>query len=185
MSGGSDASMMGYGKFTPLSNINGNYVNVHNTNNPSMFTSKTIPSCPGLAGASNNINAAAGKLMKGGSRAFKRKIKNITKLYKNMKGGSRRIRTMKRRIRSKMSNRKTRTISRRYRNSRRRHRQYGGYAQYQNNLPMTHSYSVGGILSANELGGANPPPIQVLSNNTNCVDNYNHFTNAGFASRGH
>lgn len=184
MSAGSDASMMGYGKITPLSNINGNYVNVHNTNNPSMFTSKTIPGCPGLAGASNNINAAAGKLMKGGSRAFKRKIKNITKLYKNMKGGSRRIRTMKKRIRSKMSNRKTRTMSRRYRKS--RQRQYGGgYAQYQNNQPITPSYSVGGILSAGNLARANPPPITALPNCTNCTDNYNHYTGKGFASVGH
>jgi hypothetical protein len=58
----------------------------------------------------------------------------------------------------------------------------GGYSQYQNNLPMTPSYSVGGPLSASDLGLANPPPIQVLSN---CVDNYNHYTNKGFPSRGH
>jgi hypothetical protein len=60
-----------------------------------------------------------------------------------------------------------------------------GYGQYQNNLPMSPTYSVGGVLSSNQLALANPPPISVLSNCTNCVDNYNHYTNQGFASRGH
>ena len=50
---------------------------------------------------------------------------------------------------------------------------------------MTPSYQVAGInLPASQLGLANPPPIQVLPNCTNCVDNYNHFTNSGFPSRG-
>ena len=60
-----------------------------------------------------------------------------------------------------------------------------GYSQYQNNLPMTPTYSVGGILTPAEVGMATPPPIQVLSNDSNCSDNYNHFTGMGFASRGH
>lgn len=59
-----------------------------------------------------------------------------------------------------------------------------GYGQYQNNLPMTPTYSVGGQLSSSNLALANPPPIKVLSNCTNCVDNYNHYTNKGFPSRG-
>jgi len=60
-----------------------------------------------------------------------------------------------------------------------------GYGQYQNNLPMTPTYSVGGQLNSSDLALANPPPIKVLSNCTNCVDNYNHYTNKGFPSRGH
>ena len=60
-----------------------------------------------------------------------------------------------------------------------------GYGQYQNNLPMTPTYSVGGQLSSSNLALANPPPIKVLSNCTNCVDNYSKFTNEGFPSRGH
>jgi len=63
--------------------------------------------------------------------------------------------------------------------------QTGGYSQYQNNLPMTTTYSTGGVLSAGNLGLANPVPYKVLDNCTNCVDNYNHFTNSGFPSRGH
>lgn len=60
-----------------------------------------------------------------------------------------------------------------------------GYSQFQNNFPMTPTYSVGGNLSPQQLGQANPTPYQILSNCTNCVDNYNHFTGKGFASRGH
>jgi hypothetical protein len=63
--------------------------------------------------------------------------------------------------------------------------QLGGYSQYQNNMPMTQTYSLGGHLSSTDLGLANPPPYKVLSNNTSCVDNYNHYTNVGFPSRGH
>ena len=93
---GSGASNLGYSKIIPLSNINGNYVNVHNSHNPYHFSSNEIsgePTIPGhgLRGASNNVDAAAGRLtsiFKGG--AIKRKIKNITKKYKKMKGKSRR-----------------------------------------------------------------------------------------------
>ena len=61
----------------------------------------------------------------------------------------------------------------------------GGYSQYQNNLPMTPTFSVGGPLAPSMSALANPPPIQSLTNCTNCVDNYSHFTNLGFPSRGH
>lgn len=64
-------------------------------------------------------------------------------------------------------------------------KQKGGYAQYQNNLPMTQTYSLGGHLSPTNSALASPPPYTVLSNCTNCVDNYNHYTNSGFPSRGH
>ena len=63
--------------------------------------------------------------------------------------------------------------------------QTGGYSQYQNNLPMTNSYSTGGVLSAANLGLANPVPYKVLDNVGQCADNYNHFTNSSFPSRGH
>ena len=63
-------------------------------------------------------------------------------------------------------------------------RQRGGYSQYQNNMPLTPSYSLGGVLQPSLSAMANPPPYEVLSNNANCVDNYNHVTNTGFPSRG-
>jgi hypothetical protein len=187
----SEASVIGYGKMAPLSNINGRYVNVDNSNNPATFGTNTIPGLPGLAGAKNNVDAAAGIvpgicLFKGGrgkrTKLIKRKIKNITKQYKRMKGGKKSIRSMKKRIRSRISKKSRRTRSKR---SSRRQRQRGGYAQYQNNLPMTPSYSVGGLLAASNLGLANPPPITRLPNCVNCVDNYNHYTGKGFQSKGH
>jgi len=194
MSAGSGASNLGYGKIAPLSNINGGYVNVDNSNSPATFGSNQISGLPGLAGAKNNIDAAAGIvpgicLFKGGAKKFKRKIKNITKHYKKMKAGSRKMRSLKSRLRNKMM---TRKFARKFaggRKSRHRHRktyQKGGYSQYQNNLPLTPTYQVAGVnLPSSQLALANPPPITRLSNCVNCVDNYNHYTNKGFPSRGH
>ena len=191
MSAGSGASNLGYGNIYPFSNVNGQYANVYSTNNPANFGSNEIPGLPGLAGAKSNIDAAAGKvpgicLFKGGSKGLKRKIKNITKKYKKMKAGSRKIRSLKRRLRTRMS---SRSMSRKFAGGKKRtraRRQRGGYAQYQNNLPMTPVYKVAGVeLPYNQLGLANPPPVTVLSNSGQCTDNYNHYTMKGFPSRGH
>jgi len=198
MSAGSGASNLGYANISPLSNVNGRYVNVDNSHSPANFGSNQIPGLPGLAGAKNNVDAAAGNvpgicLFKGGAKKLKRKIKNITKYYK-MKGGSRKRNSIRNKIKSRYASRasaramaltggKRKSRSHRRRRGGRTHR--GGYSQYQNNLPMTPTYSVGGILPSSQLGLANPPPIQVLCNNGNCTDNYNHFTGKGFPSRGH
>jgi len=194
MSAGSGASNLGYGNIAPLSNINGAYVNVDSSNWPGNFSSNQIDGLPGLAGAKNNVDAAAGIvpgicLFKGGAKKLKRKIKNITKHYKKMKAGSKKIKSFKQRFRSRMVSRKaSRTLAggRKTRHRRHRRRQRGGYSQYQNNLPMTPTYQVAGInLPASQLALANPPPISLLPNCTNCTDNYNHYTNTGFPSRGH
>jgi hypothetical protein len=195
MSAGSGASNLGYGKIAPLSNVNGSYANVDSSNWPGTFGSNEISGLPGLAGAKSNVDAAAGIvpgicLFKGGAKKLKRKIKNITKHYKKMKAGSRKMKSLKNRIRARMASRKAaRSLARSFlggrRTKHRRHRQRGGYSQYQNNLPMTPTYSVGGVLPASQLALANPPPIQVLSNCTNCTDNYNHYANTGFPSKGH
>ena len=203
MSAGSGASNLGYGNIIPNSNINGRFVNPDNSHSPGPFGSNQIPGLPGLAGAKNNVDAALGCVpgicFSGGSKHFKNKIKKISNKYKmksKMKS-KKNIKRMKSRIRSAFS-RKSKT----YRNTRprttkrismyagkrskrikRSHR--GGYSQYQNNFPMTPSYSVGDILKPTDVGMATPPPIQVLPACTNCVDNYNHFTGMGFASRGH
>lgn len=212
MSAGSDASNGGYGNIPPNSNINGSYVNTTNSNYAGGFGSNEIPGTlglPGLSGAKWNVDAAAsyvpGICMKGGAKHLKRKIKNISRKYKMKSGKSskKRVTSLKKRIKGRFARSHAAAAigGRKYSSARRavaatiggkrrhgkthRRRQHGGYAQYQNNLPMTPTYSVGGILSAANLGLANPPPIQVLPNCTNCVDNYNHFTNMGFPSRGH
>jgi len=194
---GSGASNLGYSNIVPFSNVNGQYVNVGSTNNPANFGSNEIPGLPGLAGAKSNIDAAAGKvpgicLFKGGSKGIKRKIKNITKHYKKMKAGSRKMKSLKLKLRRRMASRMaSRGLARRLaggRRTRRRTRnrrrtQRGGYSQYQNNQPFSLSYSVGGVLPASQLALANPPPIASVANNA--VDNYNHYTNTGFPSKGH
>ena len=209
MSLGSNNSNLGYGNLNPYgSNVNSMFVNKWSSNNPANFGSNEIPGLPGLAGAKNNVDAAAGVvpgicLFKGGAKHFKRKIKNITRKYKRsmgMKGGKKHLRSIKSKIKAKYasaSRGRSRSRSRsRGRSasrmsaragSRRRHsrRQHGGYSQYQNNLPMTPTFSVGGVLQSSQLGLANPPPIQVLPNCTNCTDNLNHYTGKGFPSPGH
>lgn len=106
-----------------------------------------------------------------------------------MKGGSKKIRTLKNRLRSRTA---YRSLARQLAGKKRtrRHKKYrkqrGGYAQYQNNMPMTPTYQVAGInLPSSQLGLANPPPITTLCNTTSCIDNYNHYTNMGFPSKGH
>jgi hypothetical protein len=208
MSAGSDASNLGYGNINPYNNSS--YVNGANSSYSGSFSSNEIPGLPGLAGAKINVDAAAGKvpgicLFKGGAKRLKTKIKNITKRYK-MKGGRKSRSSLRRRVKSRalalaggrrnhsrsrqMALARTMAMARsRVGGTRRRHRKYhmkGGYSQYQNNLPMTPTYQVAGVnLPASELGLANPPPIKVLPNCTNCVDNYNHYTGQGFPSRGH
>jgi len=190
---GSGASNLGYGNVFPNSNVNPSYVNIDSSTYNGGFGSNQIPGFPGLHGDKSNVAAAAGvnPLLKGG---FRRKIKNITKMYK-MKGKSgkskvkslkKKIMSLKKQMNGKMSMKKKthkNKKSRKYHNSKKMFR--GGYSQYQNNLPYTNTYSTGGVLSASNLGLANPVPYQALSNCTNCKDNYNHFTGTGSPSRGH
>lgn len=188
---GSAASNLGYGDTYPNSNVNGQFINKDNSNYAGGFGSNEVPGLPGLAGAKYNVDAAAGYVpgicMKGG----KRKIKNITKRYKMSK-------SKKRTIRKKLNKMKTRALARTRSLSRSRSRglalaggrrrkqkksQKGGYSQYMNNMPVDRSYSIGGVLSADNLGLANPPPYHLLAGSA--YDNYNHYTNTTFPSRGH
>jgi len=188
---GSGASNLGYGNIPPFSNYNGNYVNVDNSHSSALFGSNVIPGPPGLSGAKYNVDAAAGVvpgicLFKGGAKGLKRKIKNITKRYKKMKGGSRKMKSLRKKIRSRMA---SRSLARALAGGRRRRtrktgrRQRGGYSQYQNNQPFDLTYSTGGELSPSLSALANPVPIASVTNNA--IDNYNHYTNMGFPSRGH
>ena len=195
---GSAASNLGYGNVVPFSNVNSNYVNVNNSHYPGGFGSNEIPGLPGLAGAKYNVDAAASRVpgicMSGGGKKLKRKIKNITKRYKMSKKSMRKkISSTKRKINKSLGmfsskymsggKRKSRKMRKSIKGKKSRY-QKGGYSQYQNNMPMTQTYSLGGNLSAANLALANPPPYKALSNDTSCVDNYNHYTNSGFPSRG-
>ncbi len=202
MSLGSNNSNYGYGELNPYgSTVNPAFVNKWSSNNPANFSSNEIPNLPGLSGAKNNVDAAAGVvpgigLFKGGYKKLKSKIKNITKRYKrkmHKKGSAKKyVRSIKSKIKAKYGGKKIKTNrTKRNRHSKKNHNcphcksLKGGYSQYFNNFPNTPSYSVGGILSSSNLALANPPPIQQLPNCVNCQDNYNHFTGKGFASLGH
>jgi hypothetical protein len=195
MSAGSDASNLGYGNIKPFSNINGEYVNITSSNNPAFFGSNQIPGLPGIAGAKNNVDAAKGYIpgFFGGAKVLKKKIKNISRKYKKMPRKSKTSKSIRNRIKHYMSklNRKTKSKHSRkhkqYKHKTTKHRkiQKGGYSQYQNNLPLTPSYSLGGHLGPNNSALANPPPINVYKGSGQCVDNYNHYTNKGFPSPGH
>ncbi len=189
MSAGSAASNLGYGNVNPYNTSP--YVNGTSTNNPANFSSNEIPGPPGLAGAKSNVDAAAGIVpgscsLKGGAKKLKRKIKNITKRYKM--AGKKSTRDKRNSLRKRM---KTRSMSlalaggrkrMKTRRTRRTRGMRGGYSQYQNNQPFSNGYSVGGILSASESALANPGPIQPYNS---AIDNYDHYTNTGFPSRGH
>ena len=196
-------SFLGYGDIVPNSNINSAYVNPNSSTYSGSFSSNEISGLPGLSGAKSGIDAAAGKVpgvcMSGGRNRFsnqhqirklKRKIKNISNIYK-MKHSRRRTRRLKRKLRNMTLGGKRRqrqlysnrnVSAMRHSNRHRTLRQQGGYSQYQNNMPSSPGYSLGGDLSASNSALANPPLYQAYNN---VIDNYNHYTGKGFHSFGH
>ena len=193
-------SFLGYGDVVPNSNINPEYVNSTSSTYSGSFSSNEIPGLPGLSGTKSGIDAAAGKVpgicMSGGRssnsrqiRKLKHKIKNISNIYKMKRRSHTHTRRLKKKLRTMTfggGHRKggRRHSSHRYakRHTARRRHQRGGYSQYQNNMPLSQGYSLGGILSASNSALANPPLYKPYDNS---VDNYNHFTGKGFDSVGH
>ena len=204
---GSGASNLGYGHIVPNSNINPALVNVDASNYAGGLSSNEIPHSS-LYAAKNNIDAANAFIpcpMKGGKgksqgkrkgkKSLKQKIKNIVKMYKmsrkSKKTRKRKLSRMLQKAKTKARGKSLRAIFRSRTEKRRRGRSYGttrafrgGYSQYQNNMPLTPSYSLGGDLAPNLSALANPPPYTVLSGCANCSDNYNHFLGSSFQSRG-
>jgi len=161
-------------------------VNVNASHNSGFgFTSTVDPKSVNpavLFVPTSNIQAAAASKIVGGGRINHKKINKISRKYK-MRGSKRSkrrsIRRMKSRVRSRFNKRARSRKQSRSRNL----KQKGGYAQYQNNMPNTPSFSTGGYLSPSLSAMANPVPYQLLSNCTNCVDNYRHDLNSGFPSK--
>jgi hypothetical protein len=160
-------------------------INVDNSHDSAGFSSSVNPRSVNpyaLPEPLNNIMAAKSQIfcnLKGGKR------KNISNMYKRMRRTHKRRNSKKTRHYRKTHNRRRRVHNRKRRTMRGGMPNYpAGYAQYQNNLPMTQTYETGGKLIASESALANPPPVKVLSNCTNCVDNYSRYTNSGFPSRG-
>ena len=164
---GSNASNLGYGNQNPYVTTSP-LVNSTNSTYSGNLSSNEIPGTnglPGLHGISSNV--AAANASRGGSRRSRR----------------RRSRKTTRRSKKRHTKKYKKRHTKKRHTKRRGHR--GGYSQYQNNYPMTPSYSIGASLNSSNSALANPAPYNVLPNCTNCVDNYNHYTNTGFPSRGH
>jgi hypothetical protein len=185
----------------PLTNIDRNLVNADSSTYAANFTSTTNPSTVNpnvLPVPSSNIQSAAASYVpssKGGGKIRKSKINKISRKYKMKRSQKRHMKRTKSRLRSKYaakSKARRASVARARRGGAHRSRKQrggmpnypAGYSQYQNNMPMTQTYSVGAPLASSESALANPPPIKTLDNCTNCVDNYNHNTAVGFPSRG-
>jgi len=169
---GSEASNLGYSEYPPNHNINGAFVNVNNTNNPANFGSNEIPP-RGLFGASCNMDAAAGIApgicMSGGKKRtksfklLKKKIKNISNIYK-MKYTKKQRRHIKSKIsrkyrlnkhkKSKMRKSKKHMSSKRHRRHMRKMQKGGAMAELgYSNFPGSEDYA-GVKLSYNETGAS-------------------------------
>jgi hypothetical protein len=169
---GSEASNLGYSEYPPNHNINGAFVNVNNTNNPANFGSNEITP-RGLFGASCNMDAAAGIApgicMSGGKKRtksfklLKKKIKNISNIYK-MKYTKKQRRHIKSKIsrkyrlnkhkKSKMRKSKKHMSSKRHRRHMRKMQKGGAMAELgYSNFPGSEDYA-GVKLSYNETGAS-------------------------------
>ena len=76
-----NASVFNPNATTPLSNVNPQYVNIDNSNDPAQFTSKysgVVDESFGLPRITNNVLAADASRMTGGSKrkSLRKKIKN-------------------------------------------------------------------------------------------------------------
>jgi hypothetical protein len=164
----------------PGGNINGKYANVDSSTYTGAFNSLSLANFQhGLQGAVSNV--AAANASKIGGNLIRRK-KNISHKYNKM--GKSRFHSFrktlskgKRKLRNKFRSLKKRLskyFSRKHRGG------SGAYTQFGSNIANTPTYSTGGILSAANLGQANPVPHQVISSCANCVDNYSHLSNRGY-----
>jgi len=168
-----------------------NFINPDNSHYSANFTSTQIPySNRVLPEPMSNVQAAASYIpgcQKGG-KINRKKINKISRKYK-MKS-RRHIKRIRSRVRSRFSKRHGRHCRKSCKHNRSR-KMRGGWAQYQNNMPVDNIYSLGSKLSPSLVGMANPPPIGSIRNDA--IDNLNHnalnsYGNSGagmgFASKG-
>lgn len=166
--------------FAPFQNVNQHLVNVDGSNWSGGFSSNETSLQFGLPAMRNNVQAAAASaLQKGGRKMLRRKIKNITKRYRMPK---RKQRSMKKRLRRTLRGGYLIGKTKKRRGS---SNQRGGvYHQFGSQIPNTPSYSTPGFsLGSKDSALANPVPYNRIGGNsscTNCIDNYNHFTNKGY-----
>ena len=181
-------SFNGYSNTYPNSNVNNNFANSSSSENIGIFPTNDTGSYLGLVGAKTGPMAAngviSGNCMKGGKKHMKRKIKNISKIYK-MKKSKTQIKSMKRKIMTKYKLKRKNKKNKTKKHYKRGGGNAGQFGQFQNNLPVNQSYSLGGVLNAKNSALANPPPHEVVSGKWAIMDNFNKYTGLGFSSKGH
>jgi len=176
---------MSYGA---LNYSNPSLINFDNSHWSAGFTNKIIPT-NGLPEPTNNIQALNSSKILGGKKnniIYKRQMNK--KMSINKKNSKKNLRYKKNNKKYSKKHKKYIFIKKHFKNqSRKQSRKQtrkqirGGWGQFQNNTPITPSYSVAGLQPSNFLSStANPPPINLTNN---CVDNYNHYTNQGFPSK--
>lgn len=152
-------SFNGYSNTYPNSNVNNNFANSSSSENIGIFPTNNTGSYLGLIGAKTGAMAAngviSGNSMKGGKTHMKRKIKNISKIYK-MKKNKTQIRSLKKKIMTKY---KLKRNHRKNKTKKNYKRGGGNLVQFQNNPPpINQGYSLGGLLDPKNSALANPPP---------------------------
>jgi hypothetical protein len=181
-------SFNGYANTYPNSNVNSNFANPSGSENIRIFPTNDTGSYLGLIGAKTGPMAAngviVGNCMKGGKRNIKKKIKNISKMYK-MRKNKTQIRSLKRKIMSKYRLKRKNSKNKTKKNYKRGGGNVVQSGQFQNNLPVNQSYSLGGVLDPKLSALANPPPHEVVTGKWAIMDNFNKFTGLGFSSKGH
>ena len=139
-----------------IPNVNGSFVNTDNSHGMSYtFTNTMVP----------HTYPPCLKYLTGG--------KNKNKRYSMKSRRNKKFRTKKNK-------------SRKNRSRKNHKRMAGGYSQYQNNQPFQMNYSIGTNSNHFNSALANPAPyfIDSVSKNLAHLDNYNHYLNKGFASKG-
>jgi len=165
----------------PWSNVDGKYVNVGNTHNPSNFGSNESSREFGLSGIINNAKAAAASVLNmSGGRRRKNKMsrKYIMKkkgcLVKRGKSIIRRFTKMSKSVGRKIM--RIGSTRRHKRRSARRHQRggSGGYLQYGSNAAANAAYETGPFVKGLPSGGllANPAPFSAVGGN--CPNAYRH-----------
>jgi hypothetical protein len=166
-----------------------NLINPDNSHDSANFTSTQIPySNRVLPEPMTKVQAAASYIpgcQKGG-KINRKKINKISRKYK-MKS-RRHIKRIKSMVRSRFSKRHGKNSKRNKKGTR---KMKGGWAQYENNMPVDNIYSLGGKLSPSLVGMASPTPISSIRNDA--IDNLDHNAlnssghsgaGNGFASKG-
>lgn len=75
--------------------------------------------------------------------------------------------------------------SRKHRVTKRKHRKMrGGWSQYQNNQPYNKPYTFGAVPGSGTTPPLSGPFFTDQNSKLQNLDNYNHYTNRGFASKG-